>query len=114
MARIGSRMASSSAGGAPTAFSGDDFKEARGAVIEAVEKILVGPFEIKGEIEGLAHPDVLEFLAPQVEKIALRAGRRFIGQHGLLDAAILQRREIIGRGPVARGVFFAKIDDAGL
>ena len=31
----------------------------------------------------------------------------------LLDAAILQCREIIGRGPFARGVFFAKIDDAG-
>ena len=56
LARIGSRMASSSAGGAPSAFSGDDFEEARRAVIEAVEQILVGPFEIEGEIEAPCAP----------------------------------------------------------
>ena len=106
-------MASSSAGGAPVGFQRRHFKEAHGAVIEAVEKILVGPFKIKREIERPAHPDVLEFLAPQIEEIPLRARGRFIGQHGLLDAAILEGRKIIGRGPFARGVFLAKIDDAG-
>ena len=55
----------------------------------------------------------MEFLAPEVEEEALRAGRRFVGQIGPHNLALLQGRKIIGGGPVARGIFLAEIDDAG-
>ena len=43
----------------------------------------------------------------------MRARWRFIGKDKLLDAAIVKRREVIGRCPVARSIFLAQVDDAG-
>ena len=91
-----------------------EFEEARRAVIEAEEQVLVRPFEIEGEVQRLAHADVLELVAPQIEEEALRARWRFVRQYLLHHAAVLQRGKVIGRRPVARGVFLAQVEDAGL
>ena len=83
LSRIGSRSASSSADGVPFGLERRVLEEARRAIIEAVEQIGVRPFEIEGEIERLADPDVLELLAPQIEEEALRAGWRLVGKFAL-------------------------------
>ena len=79
-----------------------------GPVIGPVHDRLVGPFEIEGEDHRLAQRPVLELLAPRVEEPALRAGRRIVGQHVVLDAAVADRREIVARRPDARGELLAE------
>ena len=48
------------------------------------------------------------FVAPRVDEPALRARRRVVGQHVALDAAVLDRREIVARRPGARGELLAE------
>src|SRR6201999_4249419 len=58
--------------------------------------------------QRLAHARVLEFVAAGIDEPALRARWRFVGQGLALDAAVLDRREIVARRPDPRGEFFAK------
>ncbi len=78
------------------------------AVIGAVHDVLVGPFEIEGVDQRLAQAAVLELRAPHVDEPALRAGRRIVGQHGALDAAVLEGGKIVARRPGARGELLAE------
>src|SRR3977135_3344322 len=79
-----------------------------GALIGPVHDVLVGPFEIEGENERLAHALVLELLAPRVEEPALRTRGRLVGDDIALDAAVLDRRSIIAGRPDTRGEFLAE------
>ena len=79
-----------------------------GAVVGPVHDVLVGPFEIEGIDQRLAHRRSLNLLAPRVDEPALRAGRRIVGQHLALDAAVADGREIVARRPDARGEFLAE------
>jgi hypothetical protein len=76
-----------------------------GPVIGPVHDRLVGPLEVERQNERLAQALVLELLAPGVEEPALRAGRRVVGQHVALDAAVADRRKVVARGPDTRGEF---------
>src|SRR5437763_12694334 len=78
-----------------------------GSRICSVRYGLVGPFEIESLDERLAHARNPEFVATGIDKPALPARRRFVGQCLALDAAILDRRKIITRPPYPRGNFFA-------
>src|SRR5258708_5402571 len=55
-------------------------KRRMGARIGAVHDGLVGPFEIKGQDQRLAHARVLEFVAGGIDEPALRSGWCFIRQ----------------------------------
>src|SRR5437763_15522646 len=79
-----------------------------GSRICSVRYGLVGPFEIESLDERLAHARNPEFVATGIDKPALRARRRFVGQCLALDAAILDRRKIITRRPYPCGKFFAE------
>src|SRR5450759_45554 len=78
------------------------------AVVGAVHDVLVGPFEIEGVDQHLAQAAVLELRAPHVDEPALRAGWRIVGQHGALDAAVLEGGKIVARRPGARGELLAE------
>ena len=78
------------------------------AVVGAVHDVLVGPFEIEGVDQRLAQAAILEFLAPHIHEPALRAGRRVVGQHVALDAAVLEGGKIVARRPGARGELLAE------
>ena len=106
--RNGSSSASSSAPGLPCRHHVGVLEHRMGALVGAVHDGLVGPFEIEGVDQRLAQLRVLELLAPRVDEPALRAGRRVVGQHVALDAAVLDRREIVARRPDARGEFLAE------
>src|SRR5262245_59802058 len=73
------------------------------ALIQPIHDVLVGPFEVEGVVERLAHTLILELLAPRVEEPALSARHCFVGQLLALDAAVAESREIIASGPEARG-----------
>ena len=88
-------------------------KHRDGALIGAVHDRLVGPFEVEGVVERLAQPRIGEFLPPRIDEPALRAGRRIVGQHVALDAAVFDRREIVARRPDARGELLAEQIIAG-
>ncbi len=47
-------------------------------LIDAEHQVLVGPFEIEGIGQRLAHPAISELRAAQIEEPALRAGRRLV------------------------------------
>src|SRR5262245_6927120 len=71
-------------------------------VVRAVHDIFIGPLKIEGIDEGLAQTSILEFFAPHIDEPPLRPGRRVIRDHRSLDAAILERRKIVTRGPGSR------------
>ena len=50
----------------------------------------------------------LEFRPPRVDEPALRARRRVVGDHVALDAAVLDRGEVVARRPDARGELLAE------
>src|ERR1700733_9102452 len=88
-------------------------KHRDGALIGAVHDVLVGPLEIESIVERLAHPRIVKLWPPHIDKPALRAGRRIVGQHVFLDAAVFDRREIVARRPDARGELFVEQIGAG-
>ena len=79
-----------------------------GARIGAVHDGLVGPFEIERMDQRLAHPRIPELVAAGIDEPALRARRRLVRQRFALDAAVLDRREIVARRPDPRGELLAK------
>src|SRR5438477_1839214 len=79
-----------------------------GTVEGAVHDVSVGPLEIEGVDERLAHALVLELVAARVDEPALRARGRLVGNDVALDAAVLERGEIVARRPDARGVLLAE------
>ena len=83
-------------------------------LVGRVHDVLVGPFEVEGEPDRLAHPRILELLAPGVEVPALDARGRAVVQRLLLHPPVLDGGEIVGRRPEARGVFLVVVDRAGL
>ena len=64
--------------------------------------------------ERFPHARIAEFAAPQIENKPRHAGRPLMGDFPLDDLAGFYRREIIGRGPILRGVLAAEIIFIGL
>ena len=75
--------------------------------IGAVHDGLVGPLEVEGVDQCLAHPRIPELVAARVDEPSLRAGRRVVGHDLPLDATVLHGRKIITRRPDAGGELLA-------
>ena len=90
------------------------FEIAGDAFVLPEEQLLVQLRKIEGIIEGEPHARVLELVAPDVEGEGLHdpdiGDREFLED----DAAIFDRREIVGGGPVLGAVLGAPIDRVGL
>src|SRR4051794_6167254 len=69
---------------------------------------LVGPFEVEGADQRLAHLGMLELGAACVDEPALRARRRVVRNLLALDPAALERRKIVTRVPDARSELLAE------
>ena len=70
------------------------------ALILVEEDRTVQRLEIEDQVEGLAHPDILEFWPPQVEGEGLHAADG-VGREILLDdAPFRHRRDVVERHPV--------------
>ncbi len=82
--------------------------------ILAIEQVLVRPFEIEGEVEGLAHAAVDELRTPQVEHEALHGLRAFEVDLLAFDSAVAHRREVVSRGPVLGARLLVIVEIAGL
>ena len=80
----------------------------------AIEDRLVGPLEVKGIGERLAHALILEDIATRVEDECLHTRRIVVGQFRFLHAPVLQRGYVIRRGPILGAVLLAKVVLAGL
>src|SRR5215475_15927790 len=78
------------------------------SLVGPVHDVLVGPLEIESIDQRFAHAPVLELVTPRVDEPALRAGGRVVGQHGSLDAPILECRKIVARRPGTRGELLAE------
>ena len=88
-------------------------EEAFGSGQQPVVEVGVDPFEIEDEPKRLPHADVGEEVVPQVEdepRHALRAADRQRFAH---DAAVADRREIVGRRPACGTRLLAVIEQAG-
>src|SRR5918993_299477 len=59
-------------------------------------------------------PSVPEQLAPRVEGEALHAGRQLVRDLRFHDPAVLDRRDVVGRRPVARDILLPDVDLACL
>ncbi len=84
-----------------------------GAGIGAVEQLLVGPFEVQQQAQGLAHPHVLEHRATEVVDEALHAGGVAVGNLFLDQPAFGDGRDVVGVGPVLGGHFQPEIELPG-
>jgi hypothetical protein len=84
------------------------------ARILAIEQILVGPLEIEGEVERLAHAAVLKLRPAQIEDEALHWLRALDRDLLAPDEALAHCREIVGRRPVLGAGFLPVIEIAGL
>ena len=66
-----------------------------GALVELVELVAVGPFEVEGIVERLADTGVGEFLTPDIDEEALRARRTLVSQGHRLQAAGQNLRDLV-------------------
>src|SRR5690606_10746057 len=82
--------------------------------IGVVEKVAVGPLEIETEGDGLAHPQVAEFLPPLVERPGLHGWPQFGRELALDDPAVIDGGEIVFRRPDPGGEFLPVEDVAFL
>ena len=86
------------------------FEIAGDALVLAEENLLVHLLEIERVIEGEPHARILEFVAADVEGEGLHdadiVDREFLED----DALVLDRREIVGGGPVLGAVLGAPVD----
>ena len=62
----------------------------------------------KASISASRRRRSLNLLAPRIDEPALRAGRRVVGNHVALDAAVLEGGKIVARRPGARGELLAE------
>ena len=74
----------------------------------------IGPFEIERKRDCLTHADILKHLATEIEHKARGRRRQPVGKLCLDHIALLNRREIIPRGPGFRIALGAEGIDAGL
>src|SRR5262249_30216177 len=89
-------------------------EEALGAGVEAIEDVLVGPLEVEGIVERLAHARVGELGPAHVEEEPLRARGAIVGQGELLHAAVPDGGDVVGSRPVAGCELLAQVEGAGL
>ncbi|MNX74409.1 hypothetical protein D3C86_1058460 [compost metagenome] len=85
-----------------------------GTRIGTVEQLLVGPFEIQQQRQGLAHAHILEHRAAQVEDESLHACRIAVGNLFLDQSTFGDCRSVVGVGPVLRGHFQPVVELPGL
>ncbi len=71
-------------------------------------QVLVRPLEIERVGEGLPDSNVLELRAPGVDHPGLHAGGPLVRDALALDAAILDRGEVVARRPDARRELLAE------
>jgi len=90
------------------------FEVARGPRIEAVEQLLVRPFEIEDEVRARREREILEILSRRVvDEVALRAGRPVVRQRGLDQATFFDSGNVVARRPADAREFLAEIEVAG-
>ena len=89
-------------------------EEAADARILPIEQILVRPFEIESEVEGLPHAAVLELRAPQIEHEALHRLRALDRHFLALDQSVAHCGEIVGRRPVLGATLLVIVEIACL
>ena len=89
-------------------------EETAGALVGAEEQLLVGPFEVEQQGDGLADAAILEHRAADIEGEALHAHRVVVGNGFLNDPAAAQGRAVIAGGPVLGGVFEVVVELSGL
>ena len=82
---------------------------ARGAGVGAVEQVLVGPLEVEGVGERLAHLGVGELGEPGVEDEALHAGGNAVADLLLDDQPLVEGRPFVGGRPHLGGILLAEV-----
>ena len=87
---------------------------AGGAPIEIEEQVVIGPFEIEQQRDRLAHAHVGKYRPAGVEHEELAAFGQAGRERFLDDAALAQRREVVGGLPAARIGLGAQIEQTAL
>ena len=86
---------------------------AAGPGVLTVEEVTVGPFKIKSEREGFAHPRVRELLAAGIHDEGLHAGGPAVCYQFLFQPAFLDNRDVVVFCPGLRLILQSIIDIAG-
>src|SRR5690606_41723868 len=79
-----------------------------------MEQAAVGPFDVEQQVDGLAHPYVLEIRFAQIEHEALHAPGILVGDLFPEDASVAERRAGIAGAPVLGAQRLAEIELAGV
>ena len=78
-------------------------------MIGRIHNVLIRPFKVKRIANRLPNARIAKLRAACIKDPTLRANRQATGQFFLFHAPLAHSRKIISRCPLARGIFFDKI-----